>query len=51
MGLDNAGKLTLLSYLTNEDIRNLKSTPELNAKSIQCYGITLNIYDLGGQKR
>ena len=50
LGLDNAGKTTLLKYLTNEDNKNTKPTPYVNAKSIQCGGIKLNVYDLGGQK-
>ena len=50
LGLDNAGKTTLLNYLTNEDNKNIKPTQGVNAKSIQCGGIKLNVYDLGGQK-
>jgi len=50
LGLDNAGKTTLLNYLTHENNVNLKPTEGVNGKSIQCYGITLNVYDLGGQK-
>ena len=50
LGLDNAGKTTLLNYLTHEDNKNTKPTPGVNAKSIQCGGIKLNVYDLGGQK-
>ena len=50
LGLDNAGKTTLLNYLTHEDNRDTKPTPGVNGKSIQCCGINLNVYDLGGQK-
>ena len=50
LGLDNAGKTTLLNYLTHEDNRNTKPTGGVNGKSIQCCGINLNVYDLGGQK-
>ena len=50
LGLDNAGKTTLLNYLTREDNRNTMPTPGVNGKSIQCCGINLNVYDLGGQK-
>ena len=50
LGLDNAGKTTLLNYLTNEESKNIQPTKGVNAKSIQCGGIKLNVYDLGGQK-
>ena len=50
LGLDNAGKTTLLNYLTHEDNKNTKPTPGVNAKSIQYGEIKLNFYDLGGQK-
>ena len=50
LDLDNAGKTTLLNYLTHEDNKNTKPTPGVNAKSIQYGGIKLNLYDLGGQK-
>ena len=50
LGLDNAGKTTLLNYLTHEDNRQTIPTQGVNGKSIQCCGINLNVYDLGGQK-
>ena len=50
LGLDNAGKTTLLNYLTHEENKNTTPTKGVNAKSIQCGGIKLNVYDLGGQK-
>ena len=50
LGLDNAGKTTLLNYLTHEDNKNLEPTQGVNGKSIQCCGINLNVYDIGGQK-
>ena len=50
LGLDNAGKTTLLNCLTNQDVKNVESTKGVNAKSINCCGINLNVYDLGGQK-
>ena len=51
LGLDNAGKTTLLNYLTHENNKNTKPTSCVNAKSIQCGGIKLNVYDLGGKKQ
>ena len=50
LGLDNAGKTTLLNYLVHEDNKKTQPTQGVNGKSIQCCGITLNVYDLGGQK-
>ena len=50
LGLDNAGKTTLLEYLTHGENKNTTPTKGVNAKSIQCGGIKLNVYDLGGQK-
>ena len=51
LGLDNAGKTTLLNYLTYKNNKNTKPTPGVNAKSIQCDCIKLNVYDLGGKKQ
>ena len=39
-----------MNYLTHENNENLKPTEGANGKSIQYHGITLNLYDLGGQK-
>ena len=50
LGLDNAGKTTLLRYLTGENNKNTTPTKGVEGKSIQFGGIKLNIYDLGGQK-
>ena len=50
LGLDNAGKTTLLNRLTNEKVGKETPTQGVNGKSIQCCGIKLNMYDLGGQK-
>ena len=50
LGLDNAGKTTLLNHLTHENNKDTKPTPGVNAKSIQCGGLKINVYDLGGQK-
>ncbi len=51
LGLDNAGKTTLINYLTGENNKKVTVTQGVNAKSIQCGGIKLNVYDLGGQKK
>ena len=50
LGLDNAGKTTLLKRLSGENYKDVKTTEGVNGKSIQCFGVTLNVYDLGGQK-
>ena len=50
LGLDNAGKTTLLNYLTHVNNKETSPTKGVNAKSIQCGGIKINVYDLGGQR-
>ncbi len=50
LGLDNAGKTTMINYLVGADNKNTTPTQGVNGKSIQHNGVTLNIYDLGGQK-
>ena len=39
LGLDNAGKTTLLNYLTQVNNKQTSPTKGVNAKSIQCGGI------------
>jgi ADP-ribosylation factor-like protein 3 len=50
LGLDNAGKTTLLYYLIGVDNKNTRPTPGVNAKSFQYEGNKIDLYDLGGQK-
>ena len=50
LGLDNAGKTTLLNYLTNANNQKTQPTKGVNGISIQSCGINLNVYDIGGQK-
>ena len=51
LGLDNAGKTTLLKYLANEDVTNITPTQGFNIKSIQSTGFKLNVWDIGGQRK
>ena len=51
LGLDNAGKTTLMKYLANEDITNITPTQGFNIKSIQSTGFKLNVWDIGGQRK
>ena len=39
-----------MKHLTHENNQNLKPTEGVYGKSFQYHGITLNVYDLGGQK-
>lgn len=51
LGLDNAGKTTLLKYLANEDITHITPTQGFNIKSVQSTGFKLNVWDIGGQRK
>jgi GTPase SAR1 family protein len=50
LGLDNAGKTTILKKLSAEEIDNIMPTQGFNIKSIQTDGFKLNVWDIGGQK-
>ena len=50
LGLDNAGKTTILKKLSNEDITQIMPTQGFNIKSIHTAGFKLNVWDIGGQK-
>ncbi|KAL0242036.1 hypothetical protein I308_106224 [Cryptococcus tetragattii IND107] len=50
LGLDNAGKTTILKKLNNESISDISPTLGFNIKSLIRDGYTLNIWDVGGQR-
>ncbi|GMT14972.1 hypothetical protein PFISCL1PPCAC_6269, partial [Pristionchus fissidentatus] len=50
LGLDNAGKTTLLKKLSSEELTNVTPTKGFNVKTINSHGITLNVWDIGGQR-
>ncbi|EGR33158.1 hypothetical protein IMG5_060510 [Ichthyophthirius multifiliis] len=50
LGLDNAGKTTILKALSNEDITTIKPTHGFNIKNLTHEGFKLNVWDVGGQK-
>ncbi|KAL4463400.1 hypothetical protein ABPG72_011612 [Tetrahymena utriculariae] len=50
LGLDNAGKTTILKSLSNEDISTIKPTHGFNIKYLSHDGCKLNVSDVGGQK-
>lgn len=50
LGLDNAGKTTLLKALASEDITHITPTQGFNIKSVQSEGFKLNVWDIGGQR-
>ncbi|XP_057216690.1 ADP ribosylation factor like GTPase 3, like 1 isoform X2 [Triplophysa rosa] len=51
LGLDNAGKTTLLKQLASEDVNTITPTQGFNIKSVTCDGIKLNVWDIGGQRK
>uniref|UniRef100_A0A915KJD0 ADP-ribosylation factor-like protein 3 n=1 Tax=Romanomermis culicivorax TaxID=13658 RepID=A0A915KJD0_ROMCU len=51
LGLDNAGKTTLLKGLASEDITHITPTQGFNIKSVISDGIKLNVWDIGGQRK
>eukprot|EP00210_Caulerpa_lentillifera_P009705 g9259.t1 len=50
VGLDNAGKTTIVKRLNNEDISNTSPTLGFQIKSLAYDQYRLNIWDVGGQK-
>ena len=50
LGLDNAGKTTILKSLSEETIKNITPTQGFNIKSLIHEGFKLNVWDIGGQK-
>uniref|UniRef100_A0A7S1F4A0 ADP-ribosylation factor-like protein 3 n=1 Tax=Noctiluca scintillans TaxID=2966 RepID=A0A7S1F4A0_NOCSC len=50
LGLDNAGKTTILKSMSNEDITNVTPTQGFNIKSLVQEDLKLNVWDIGGQK-
>lgn len=50
LGLDNAGKTTILKQLNGEDIMSVSPTLGFNIKTFMHQGYTLNIWDVGGQR-
>lgn len=51
LGLDNAGKTTLLKSLASEDISHITPTQGFNIKSVNAEGFKLNVWDIGGQRK
>jgi len=50
LGLDNAGKTTILKKFNGEDINTISPTLGFNIKTLEHRGFKLNIWDVGGQK-
>ncbi|KAG1677679.1 ADP-ribosylation factor-like protein 3 [Nymphon striatum] len=51
LGLDNAGKTTILKHLASEDVSHITPTQGFNIKSVQSEGFKLNVWDIGGQRK
>eukprot|EP00775_Hariotina_reticulata_P004513 gene4513-4766_t len=50
VGLDNAGKTTIVKRINGEDITTISPTLGFNIQTMQFKGFKLNIWDVGGQK-
>lgn len=48
LGLDNAGKTTLLRSLASEEITDVRPTQGFNVKTVSHEGFKLNVWDIGG---
>ena len=49
LGLDNAGKTTILKKFNGEDIDKISPTLGFNIKTLEYEGYKLNFWDVGGQ--
>ena len=50
IGLDNAGKTTVVKRLAGEDIDEVSPTLGFHIKSLSFRGYRLNVWDIGGQR-
>ncbi|XP_063233022.1 ADP-ribosylation factor-like protein 2 isoform X2 [Bacillus rossius redtenbacheri] len=50
LGLDNAGKTTILKRFNGESIDSVSPTLGFNIKTFEFKGVMLNVWDVGGQK-
>ena len=50
VGLDNAGKTTIVKRLCGDDISTVSPTLGFQIKTVHRGGYALNIWDVGGQK-
>lgn len=50
LGLDNAGKTTILKRFNGEPINTISPTLGFNIKTLEHKGFKLNMWDVGGQK-
>ncbi|OJJ45589.1 hypothetical protein ASPZODRAFT_98273 [Penicilliopsis zonata CBS 506.65] len=50
LGLDNAGKTTIVKQIMNEDVTTVSPTLGFIIRTIDFMGYKLNIWDVGGQK-
>jgi len=51
LGLDNAGKTTILKKLAAEDVTHITPTQGFNIKSVVSDDVRLNVWDIGGQRK
>ena len=51
LGLDNAGKTTLLHHLTQEQVKTTTPTKGINIKTIIQEGFKINVWDVSGQRQ
>uniref|UniRef100_A0AC35GVQ2 ADP-ribosylation factor-like protein 3 n=1 Tax=Panagrolaimus sp. PS1159 TaxID=55785 RepID=A0AC35GVQ2_9BILA len=51
LGLDNAGKTTILKKLASEDVSHITPTQGFNIKSVISDDVKLNVWDIGGQRK
>ncbi|KAK9384877.1 ADP-ribosylation factor family-domain-containing protein [Lipomyces mesembrius] len=49
LGLDSAGKTTIVKQLLGEDVKSVSPTLGFNIKTVDWRGYKLNIWDVGGQ--
>ena len=50
LGLDNAGKTTILKKLSQEEYKQTTPTQGFNIKTLVHEDFRLNVWDIGGQK-
>lgn len=48
LGLDNAGKTTILKSLSREEIQHVMPTQGFNVKTLSVENFKFNVWDLGG---